>query len=142
MDDFLPFTNIAEITSADLEGFRDTWSDGPPAKKKKQERLMVVEIAELWAVSEAHDLAADPNFVGGFRYRKQGAGSSPLMDRSGANLTGAGFRQRHNICGSLASRRTFRQRSLVHDQPVQDELLHDLLELVEIHWLLDIAVDM
>ena len=53
MDDFLPFTNIAEITTADLEGFRDTWSDGPPAKKKKQERLMVVEIAELWAVTMA-----------------------------------------------------------------------------------------
>ena len=34
------FTNIAEITTADLEGFRDTWNDGPLAKKKKQERLI------------------------------------------------------------------------------------------------------
>jgi hypothetical protein len=29
-----------EITTADLEGFRDTWTDGPVAKKKKQERLI------------------------------------------------------------------------------------------------------
>ena len=34
------FEHIAEITTADLEGFRDTWSDGPLAKKKKQERLI------------------------------------------------------------------------------------------------------
>lgn len=34
------FTHIVEITTADLEGFRDTWSDGPLAKKKKQERLI------------------------------------------------------------------------------------------------------
>jgi len=34
------FTHINEITTADLEGFRDTWADGPLAKKKKQERLI------------------------------------------------------------------------------------------------------
>ncbi len=34
------FTHITEITTADLEGFRDTWTDGPLAKKKKQERLV------------------------------------------------------------------------------------------------------
>jgi integrase/recombinase XerD len=34
------FTSITEITTADLEGFRDTWTDGPLAKKKKQERLI------------------------------------------------------------------------------------------------------
>jgi integrase/recombinase XerD len=34
------FTHIAEITPADLEGFRDTWSDGALAKKKNQERLI------------------------------------------------------------------------------------------------------
>jgi integrase len=34
------FTHIAEITTVDLEGFRDTWTDGPLAKKKKQERLI------------------------------------------------------------------------------------------------------
>ena len=34
------FKHIAEITTADLEGFRDSWSDGPLAKKKKQERLI------------------------------------------------------------------------------------------------------
>ena len=34
------FTHIIEITTADLEGFRDTWTDGPLAKKKKQERLI------------------------------------------------------------------------------------------------------
>jgi integrase/recombinase XerD len=34
------FTYITEITTADLEGFRDTWTDGPLAKKKKQERLI------------------------------------------------------------------------------------------------------
>ncbi len=34
------FTHITEITTADLEGFRDTWTDGPLAKKKKQERLI------------------------------------------------------------------------------------------------------
>jgi len=34
------FTHIMEITTADLEGFRDTWTDGPLAKKKKQERLI------------------------------------------------------------------------------------------------------
>ena len=28
---------------------------------------MVIEIAEPWAVSEAHDLATDPDFLGGFR---------------------------------------------------------------------------
>lgn len=34
------FAHITEITTADLEGFRDTWTDGPLAKKKKQERLI------------------------------------------------------------------------------------------------------
>ena len=34
------FTHITEITTADLEGFRDIWTDGPLAKKKKQERLI------------------------------------------------------------------------------------------------------
>ena len=34
------FIHITEITTADLEGFRDTWTDGPLAKKKKQERLI------------------------------------------------------------------------------------------------------
>jgi integrase/recombinase XerD len=34
------FTHISEITTADLEAFRDTWTDGPLAKKKKQERLI------------------------------------------------------------------------------------------------------
>jgi len=34
------FTHITEITTADLEAFRDTWSDGPLARKKKQERLI------------------------------------------------------------------------------------------------------
>jgi len=34
------FTHIGEITTADLEAFRDTWTDGPLAKKKKQERLI------------------------------------------------------------------------------------------------------
>ena len=34
------FVHITEITTADLEGFRDTWTDGPLAKKKKQERLV------------------------------------------------------------------------------------------------------
>jgi integrase len=34
------FTHITEITTADLEAFRDTWTDGPLAKKKKQERLI------------------------------------------------------------------------------------------------------
>ena len=34
------FTHITAITTADLEGFRDTWIDGPLAKKKKQERLI------------------------------------------------------------------------------------------------------
>jgi integrase len=34
------FKYIAEITAADLEAFRDTWEDGPLAKKKKQERLI------------------------------------------------------------------------------------------------------
>jgi integrase/recombinase XerD len=34
------FTRIGDITTADLEGFRDTWNDGPLAKKKKQERLV------------------------------------------------------------------------------------------------------
>lgn len=33
-------SHIAEITTADLEAFRDTWTDGPLAKKKKQERLI------------------------------------------------------------------------------------------------------
>jgi hypothetical protein len=36
------------------------------------------------------------------------------------------------MSGSLASRRTLPHRSLVHAQPVKDELLHDLLELVEV----------
>ncbi len=31
---------ISRITAADLESFRDTWEDGPLAKKKKQERLI------------------------------------------------------------------------------------------------------
>ena len=34
------FTHIAQITTADLEGFRDTWVGGPLAKKKKQERVV------------------------------------------------------------------------------------------------------
>jgi integrase/recombinase XerD len=34
------FVHITEITTVDLEGFRDTWTDGPLAKKKKQERLI------------------------------------------------------------------------------------------------------
>src|SRR5450755_4322851 len=34
------FVHITEITTAALEGFRDTWTDGPLAKKKKQERLI------------------------------------------------------------------------------------------------------
>jgi len=34
------FAHITEIKTADLEGFRDTWTDGPLAKKKKQERLI------------------------------------------------------------------------------------------------------
>ncbi len=34
------FEHLAEITTADLEAFRDTWTDGPLAKKKKQERLI------------------------------------------------------------------------------------------------------
>jgi hypothetical protein len=34
------FVHISEITTADLEGFRDTWTDSPLAKKKKQERLI------------------------------------------------------------------------------------------------------
>lgn len=34
------FTHITEIATADLEGFRDTWIDGPLARKKKQERLI------------------------------------------------------------------------------------------------------
>jgi hypothetical protein len=83
-----------------------------------------------------------PRFPGRFPHRKQGAGSGPLTDRFEFNLTVVGLRQRHNISGSLASRGAFRQGSLVHDQPVQGELLYDLLELVEIHWLLNIAVDM
>jgi integrase/recombinase XerD len=32
--------NIEDITTADLEAFRDTWEDGALAKKKKQERLI------------------------------------------------------------------------------------------------------
>jgi len=31
---------LDDITTADLEAFRDTWKDGPLAKKKKQERLI------------------------------------------------------------------------------------------------------
>src|SRR5258708_36811263 len=34
------FTHITDITTADLEDFRDSWTDGPVAKKKKQERLI------------------------------------------------------------------------------------------------------
>ena len=34
------FRTIVEITTAGLEAFRDTWTDGPLAKKKKQERLI------------------------------------------------------------------------------------------------------
>jgi integrase len=34
------FEKLAEITTADLEAFRDTWTDGALAKKKKQERLI------------------------------------------------------------------------------------------------------
>ena len=34
------FEHLAEITTTDLEAFRDTWTDGPLAKKKKQERLI------------------------------------------------------------------------------------------------------
>jgi len=32
--------HLEDITTADLEAFRDTWEDGPLAKKKKQERLV------------------------------------------------------------------------------------------------------
>jgi integrase/recombinase XerD len=32
--------NLEDIATADLEEFRDTWEDGPLAKKKKQERLI------------------------------------------------------------------------------------------------------
>src|SRR5215472_16187174 len=32
--------NLEDITTADVEAFRDTWEDGPLAKKKKQERLI------------------------------------------------------------------------------------------------------
>jgi len=32
--------HLEDITTADLEAFRDTWEDGPLAKKKKQERLI------------------------------------------------------------------------------------------------------
>src|SRR6202008_418665 len=32
--------HLEDITKADLEAFRDTWEDGPLAKKKKQERLI------------------------------------------------------------------------------------------------------
>jgi integrase/recombinase XerD len=32
--------HLEEIATADLEAFRDTWEDGPLAKKKKQERLI------------------------------------------------------------------------------------------------------
>jgi integrase/recombinase XerD len=32
--------DLEEITTADLEAFRDTWEDGPLATKKKQERLI------------------------------------------------------------------------------------------------------
>jgi integrase/recombinase XerD len=32
--------DLEEITTADLEAFRDTWEDGPLAKKKKQEQLI------------------------------------------------------------------------------------------------------
>ena len=32
--------DLEDITTADLEAFRDTWEDGPLAKKKKQERLI------------------------------------------------------------------------------------------------------
>jgi site-specific recombinase XerD len=34
------FEHLADITTADLEAFRDMWTDGPLAKKKKQERLI------------------------------------------------------------------------------------------------------
>jgi integrase/recombinase XerD len=34
------FRYLGDITTADLEEFRDTWVDGPLAKKKKQERLI------------------------------------------------------------------------------------------------------
>jgi hypothetical protein len=33
-------TESEAVTTADLEAFRDTWTDGPLAKKKKQERLI------------------------------------------------------------------------------------------------------
>ena len=35
------FTYTTEITTADLEGFRDTWTDGPLAKKKGSARESV-----------------------------------------------------------------------------------------------------
>jgi len=44
------FTHITEITTADLEGFRDTWTDGTLAKKKKQERLIVRQFLEFFVV--------------------------------------------------------------------------------------------
>src|SRR6201998_3470337 len=34
------FQHLEDITTTDLEAFRDTWEDGPLAKKKKQERLV------------------------------------------------------------------------------------------------------
>jgi integrase/recombinase XerD len=34
------FTDLTEIKTVDLEDFRDTWTDGPLARKKKQERLI------------------------------------------------------------------------------------------------------
>ena len=34
------FKYISDITTADLEDYRDTWKDGPLARKKKQERLI------------------------------------------------------------------------------------------------------
>ena len=39
------FVHITEITTADLEGCRDTWTDGPLAKKKKQEALPMLKLA-------------------------------------------------------------------------------------------------
>lgn len=50
------FTHLVEITTADLEGFRDTWTDGPLAKKKKQERLIDQRILPKLAVTLSIDL--------------------------------------------------------------------------------------
>jgi hypothetical protein len=44
--------HLEDITTADLEAFRDTWEDGPLAKKKKQERSASSTTAYVWAGSK------------------------------------------------------------------------------------------